>query len=236
MPQILQLDWLHLYTYIWTNKILLTLYTPFGNGEGRGSSVCPSFDVRPQPPQPPAFPQTDFVTPGGLPVFGFLPFFFSPRENSQGGCHNSHNHHYHYHNHTTELAAPNCGYLIHFSTVPYKWGGYLHLPIALDVMVVLFLIFLCIFGTLLVPGRFIFGHVVFWFLLQYSWALKSPSTQNHGRSDKAATYCLKRAYQWYLIGLWGPFFCADMEIQSLNFIFVMASLFHHQLEPIPLRL
>jgi hypothetical protein len=27
--------------------LCITLYTPFGNGEGRGSSVCPSFYVRP---------------------------------------------------------------------------------------------------------------------------------------------------------------------------------------------
>jgi hypothetical protein len=76
MPQILPLDWLHMYTYIWkqlfppggqprfcflpncqkTSSAFLTraevpiytpLYTPFGNGEGRGCSVCPSFNVCP---------------------------------------------------------------------------------------------------------------------------------------------------------------------------------------------
>jgi hypothetical protein len=43
--------------YTWNPTILVSnfaacmpqilVYTPFGNGEGRGSSVCPSFDVRP---------------------------------------------------------------------------------------------------------------------------------------------------------------------------------------------
>ena len=75
---------------------------------------------------------------------------------------------------TTELAAPNCGYLLHFPTIWYKWGMFSYLLFVLDMMMVFVILCYSFLINFLVHLWFIFCHVVFFFS-RFSLALQRPT-------------------------------------------------------------